>query len=81
MVVHKDIHSSWPPTQPPPPLGALLLRTGTLKAEASAGSEDDMSRPSQSSQSGRAEIVGKADSSDNIFMDDVSIFTHCGTVI
>ena len=74
MVVHKDIHISCPVTNLAAPVGSLLPRSGTLKAEASAGSEDDMGRqlPSQLNQN-KSDIAGKADSSDNMFMEDVSL--------
>lgn len=76
VVVHKDIHSSCPPTVPllhsrPP----LILRTGTLKAESSITSEDDLSRPSAKDtkdQPQKSEFVAKADNPDNLFIEDVS---------
>lgn len=75
VVVNKDIHISCPVTSVSAPVGSLLPRSGTLKAETSAGSEDDMGRqiPSHLPQGTRNEIIGKADSSDNMFMEDVSI--------
>ena len=73
MVVHKDIHSSWPVTNTPAPLGGGLMRTGTMKVEGSVASEEDTGRvPGQPiNQGGRNE--GKADTIDNVFMEDVRL--------
>jgi hypothetical protein len=64
MVVSKDIHINYPtsgnPIGPPP----LLARAGTLKAETSQ-SEEDVVRKEKS------EISGKADSAENVFIEDV----------
>lgn len=72
MVVHKDIHSSWPVSNIPLPLGGGIIRTGTMKAEGSVASEEDSGRvPGQAiNQGGKNE--GKADIIDNVFMEDVS---------
>ncbi|KAI5121699.1 hypothetical protein M0805_002092 [Coniferiporia weirii] len=82
MVVHKDIYVSWPVAAPLPPPGSLLSRTGTIKAESSTGSEEDAGRSSSqiNAHNARSEFSGKADSSDNIFMDDVvaAISYHFG---
>ena len=74
MVISKDIHLNFPTTAP---VGQLLMRTGTLKAEGSAGSEEEMAvRPSKELSSvQKAEFIGKFDNADNIFMDDVSVLS------
>jgi hypothetical protein len=77
VVVHRDIFTTYPLSSLPPPPGTLLPRSGTLKAESSIGSEDEVGRmPIQSrevQQGIKNEIAGKTDSSDNVFMEDVSI--------
>jgi hypothetical protein len=73
MIVSKDIHLSHPPsgTQGGPP--SLIIRTGTLKAEASIGSEDDLGRISgRDKEAPRNDYTAKADSADNVFIEDVS---------
>lgn len=73
MIVSKDIHSSHPQsgTQGGPP--SLIARTGTLKAEASIGSEDDLGRISgREKEAPRSDYTAKADSADNVFIEDVS---------
>ena len=69
VTVAKDIHTTYPVT-PNPTLGApLLSRTGTVRAESSIGSEDDIGR----SISGKEGT--KADNNvDRIFIEDVSFF-------
>lgn len=80
MVVHQNIFSSYPLSTLPPPPGTIVPRSGTLKAESSIGSEDDIGRvPMQSRevQALKGEIAGKADSADNVFMEDVSTRISC----
>lgn len=73
MVISKDIHTNYPAIGNNP-AGQLLTRTGTLKAESSVGSEEEMAvRPSKELSSvQKAEFIGKFDNADNMFMDDVS---------
>jgi len=72
MIVSKDIHSSHPPSGMQG-LPALTTRTGTLKAEASIGSEDDLGRLSgREKEAPRGDYTAKADSADNVFIEDVS---------
>ena len=78
MVVAKDIHTTYPPTVPPA-LGIsgapLISRTGTLKAESSLGSEDDIGRlvGRDLKEGSKADFVAKADNNaDNPFIEDVS---------
>jgi hypothetical protein len=74
MIVSKDIHSSHPPsgTQAGPP--SILTRSGTLKAESSIGSEDDLGRlPGREKETQKSDFTAKADNADNIFIEDVSV--------
>ncbi|THG96630.1 hypothetical protein EW026_g5228 [Hermanssonia centrifuga] len=73
MVISKDILITYPVSTGPPP-AQLVIRTGTLKAEGSIGSEEEMTvRPSRDlNPVQKAEFVGKADTADNIFMEDVN---------
>ncbi|KAI0631091.1 spindle pole body interacting protein [Trametes polyzona] len=71
MVVSKDIHinhpASWSSSNP------LIIRTGTVKAEGSVGSEEDAVRV-QTKEGGsvqKTEFAGRPDSADNIFIEDV----------
>lgn len=67
----KDIHSSCPPTPLPSLLGIPLARTTTNKGEGIAGGgEDDSGRLAATA---KADFKEKADSPDNLFMEDVSI--------
>ncbi|CAL1699526.1 unnamed protein product [Somion occarium] len=79
MVVSKDILVNYPPTTTSQP--TLITRTGTLKTEASLGSEEDMIRPSK--DLGVAEKRGdvtKGNDADNLFMEDIisAISYHYG---
>lgn len=65
----KDILTRNPQTTTAPLLN--LTRTGTLRAEGSLGSEDEMTRPSKDLGPDRRTDL-KTDNADNIFMDDVS---------
>lgn len=85
MVVSKDIHVNYPPTsiQINNP-SQLIIRTGTLKAEGSIGSEEDVIRPSGGNSAPRAEYSSKGESQDNMFVEDVSscplVFTFVASV-
>jgi hypothetical protein len=74
MVVSKDIHVNHPPIAPGVPPVQLVIRSGTLKAEGSIGTEEESGvRPSKELNAvQKAEFLGKAETTDNIFMDDVS---------
>ncbi|KAI0078370.1 spindle pole body interacting protein [Panus rudis PR-1116 ss-1] len=70
MVVSKDIHLNYPASTGPPP---LITRTGTLKTEASLGSEEDMVRPSKDLNVAERKVeVIKGDNPDNLFMEDIT---------
>lgn len=74
MVVSKDIHTNHPPTATGIAPVQLVMRSGTLKAEGSIGSEDEVIRPSRELNAvQKAEFLGKAETTDNVFMDDVSL--------
>lgn len=73
MIVSKDIHASHPQSGTQGGAPALTLRTGTLKADASIGSEDDLGRiPGREKEPPRGDYTAKADSADNVFIEDVS---------
>lgn len=73
MVVHKDIYTFWPVSGTPLPPGSMLVRQGTLKGEG-VGNDDEAGRSSAQALGPKSEFSAKADSADNIFMDDVSSF-------
>lgn len=75
VVVHKDIHLSFPPTVAPPALVNTLM-TRPLKTENSTGSEDDIQRiATRDGKEGsqKNEFAAKPDSLDNMFIEDVSL--------
>jgi hypothetical protein len=75
IVVSKDIHTTFPPTSVAAPIAPqLIMRTGTLKAESSVGSEDDIGRGKEGQKS---EFTARTDSTDNLFMEDVSFHIFC----
>ena len=74
MIISKDIHSSHPPsgTHAGPPL--TLTRAGTLKAESSIGSEDELGRlPGREKETQKSDFTAKADNADNVFIEDVGV--------
>lgn len=81
MVVSKDIHSNYPLIATGIPPVQLIMRSGTLKAEGSLTSEEDFVRPSKDLTAvQKAELLGKAETTDNLFMDDIlsAISLHYG---
>ncbi|KAI0703720.1 spindle pole body interacting protein [Cytidiella melzeri] len=81
MVISKDIHQNYPAAGVPVPPVQLITRSGTLKAEGSLGSEEEMSRPSKDlNPTQKADFVGKAETADNVFMEDITaaISMHYG---
>jgi hypothetical protein len=73
MTVSKDILSSHPPsgTHSGPP--STLTRAGTLKAESSIGSEDELGRLlGREKETQKSDFTAKADNADNVFIEDVS---------
>ena len=85
IVVHRDIHISCP-VQPLPVVGApgsILVRTGTLRGEAPPGivGEEEAGRSSsQINVHGKVDAGGRADSMDNIFMEDVCLDPGLGFI-
>jgi len=77
VVVHKDIHSSFPPTMAPPTLvNPMIVRP--IKTEMSTGSEEDMQRiATRDGKDGsqKNEFAAKSDSLDNMFIEDVGSST------
>ncbi|KAK7676155.1 hypothetical protein QCA50_020866 [Cerrena zonata] len=70
MVVHKDILINHPVTSGQP---SMITRTGTLKAEASAGSEEEMVRLSKDlGVNEKRGDMTKGNDTDNIFMEDIT---------
>jgi hypothetical protein len=70
IAVSKDILQSHPVTAPALSNHILVARSGTLKAEASLPSEEELGRlPSSAPQ--RGDYTSKADSTDNLFIEDV----------
>lgn len=73
MIVSKDIHSSHPPSGTQTGPISTLTRSGTLKAESSIGSEDELGRlPGREKETQKSDFTAKADSADNVFIEDVS---------
>jgi hypothetical protein len=75
MIVSKDIHASHPPSGTQVHAGApsILTRSGTLRAESSIGSEDDLGRlPGREKEAQKSDFTAKADNADNVFIEDVS---------
>ncbi|RDB24706.1 Protein mesA [Hypsizygus marmoreus] len=80
VTVAKDIHTTYPVTTNTALGAPIISRTGTLKAESSIGSEDDVGRVS-GKDGGRAEFTAKADNNaDKIFIEDIraAIEDHFG---
>lgn len=69
VTVSKDIHSTYPPSNTIGIAGPFITRTGTLKAESSVGSEDDIAKLAKE---GTKTDVSK-DNADKMFIDDVRI--------
>ena len=79
MVVHKDIYANHPATWNPTS-NQLIIRAGTLKAESSVGSEEEVVRvpTKEGAAPQKPEVSAKQDHPDNIFIDDVRPFAvHC----
>jgi hypothetical protein len=81
IIISKDINANCPPSATGGPATASgnvstvssIARSGPLKAEPSLGSEDDVGRVGKdATQPSKNEFVAKADSPDNLFIEDVS---------
>lgn len=54
-------------------MSSTLARNGTLRAESSIGSEDELGRlPGRDNQASKSEFTAKADNADNVFIEEVS---------
>ncbi|KAI0266905.1 spindle pole body interacting protein [Russula aff. rugulosa BPL654] len=72
MIVSKDIHSSHPPSGNHAGPPSTLPRVGTLKAESSIGSEDELGRlPGREKETQKSDFTAKADNADNVFIEDI----------
>lgn len=85
VVVHKDIHISFPTTMAPPALVNPTMPR-PIKAENSTGSEDDIQRiATRDGKDGnqKSEFAAKQDSLDNMFIDDLisAITSHFGETL
>lgn len=83
MIISKDIHASHPPsgTQTGGPT-SILTRSGTLKAESSIGSEDELGRlPGRERETQKTDFTAKADNADNVFIEDVSVQDGCNETL
>ncbi|TFK49059.1 spindle pole body interacting protein [Heliocybe sulcata] len=81
MVVNKDININCPVITHSAISPPLIMRTGTLKAESSVGSEEDVGRSVKGGEAGqKGDVQGKADSTDNLFIEDIisAISYHFG---
>ncbi|KZT04479.1 spindle pole body interacting protein [Laetiporus sulphureus 93-53] len=80
MVVSKDIHITYP-ANPVLAQSQLIIRTGTVRAEGSVGTDEEPIRPSRDGGPlPRADHPSRADSPDNLFMEDIlsAISSHYG---
>ncbi|EIN08406.1 mesa protein [Punctularia strigosozonata HHB-11173 SS5] len=77
VVVHKDIHLNYPPNQYQPTSGfglnspPLIVRSGTLKAEGSAGNEEEMLKGAARDGGGERKGDFLKDGTDNLFVEDI----------
>ena len=70
VIISKDIHNSFPASSAPGPgVTPVLARSGTLKADAPLGNDDDTGRTKDIGQ--KTDIVARSDCSDNLFVEDV----------
>ncbi|KIK47017.1 hypothetical protein CY34DRAFT_799863 [Suillus luteus UH-Slu-Lm8-n1] len=85
VVVHKDIHISFPTTMAPPALVNTMIPR-PIKAENSTGSEDDIQRiATRDGKDGnqKSEFAARQDSLDNMFIEDLisAITSHFGETL
>jgi len=69
VTVAKDIHATYPVSNTAPLSAPMITRTGTLKTEASVGSEDEIARMAKEGLKGD---LYKDNNADRIFIEDVS---------
>lgn len=70
VTVARDIHANWPVAQSLQISVPLITRSGTLKTEASVGSEEEIARIAK--EGSKSDSALKDNSADRIFIDDVS---------
>ncbi|KAF9566805.1 spindle pole body interacting protein [Agrocybe pediades] len=77
VTVAKDIHATYPPSATAGIGGSAITRSGTLKAEYSMGSEDDISRLAKE---GSKNDLSKENNADKMFIEDIraAIEDHFG---
>ncbi|KAG2154286.1 docking domain of Afi1 for Arf3 in vesicle trafficking-domain-containing protein [Suillus bovinus] len=85
VVVHKDIHTSFPTTMTPPALVNPTMPR-PIKAENSTGSEDDIQRiATRDGKDGnqKSEFAARQDNLDNMFIEDLisAITSHFGETL
>ncbi|KAI9509047.1 spindle pole body interacting protein [Russula earlei] len=83
MIVSKDIQSVQLPSGTQG-LSSTFARSGTLKAESSIGSEDELGRlPGREKETQKSDFTAKADSADNVFIEDIitAINFHFGETL
>jgi hypothetical protein len=74
LTVAKDIFATYPVTTNPGLGMPLISRTGTLKAESSISSEDDIGRL-MTKDGAKNDFIAKSDNNaDKVFIDDVGAF-------
>ncbi|TFK44659.1 docking domain of Afi1 for Arf3 in vesicle trafficking-domain-containing protein [Crucibulum laeve] len=78
VTVAKDIHSTYPASNTVGLAGPLVSRSGTLKAESSIGSEDDVVRIAK--EGVKSDFTGKDNNADKMFIEDIraAIDDHFG---
>ncbi|KAF8906574.1 stabilization of polarity axis-domain-containing protein [Gymnopilus junonius] len=77
VMVSKDIHSNYPTQATVGLAGPIIARSGTLKAESSLGSEDEISRMTKE---GSKTDLSKDNNADKMFIEDIrtAIEDHFG---
>lgn len=73
VVISRDIHISFPVAATPPAIIPLVPRTGVIRAENSAASEEEIARiatrDGQTNQ--KSDFAARPDNLDNLFIEDV----------
>lgn len=82
VVVSKDIHISFPVIATPPAIIPLASRTGVIRAENSAASEEEIARIATrdgGTNNQKSDFAARSDSLDNLFIEDVRAFSTDGS--
>jgi len=72
VAVAKDIHMTYPATNTVGLGAPTVTRSGTLKAESSVGSEDDIARITR--EGSKSDFAAKDNNADKLFIEDVCSF-------